>query len=371
MKKKWGIGFLIVALALVLCVVALAGGFGAYPAVGQDNSSLTITRNADVSGDCVAVLGLGAGPVFWPDRNNTGFALFHNGKAYLIDCGAGTPNAFYNLGVKFDAVAGLFFTHYHMDHTNGLVDLLSRGWRTDNPASLQALDVYGPDRNGTAGTPGALNTLMTGATAFLAPGVAAHHFGGDGSTPPAITQHAITDTAGVVNILDNADVKVDAVVVDHDEFLGDSYSYKFTLKDGSENPKTIVFSGDRAYYNAKRTPELNAQYNSKFASLAEGATILVHEVQKSAWAYKISPVGTPLWKHLVYSHTDVAQIPALAEELKVGAVVLNHYSSIDATYNQKTAAAIIRSDVLKANAALENPFTGIIIAPQEMDVIHF
>ena len=94
--------------------VVLAGGLSALapanaeagtstlgPAIGSSwphPPKVWLTQDKDVSGDCVVALGLGAGPVFYPDRSNSGFALFHNGNIYLVDAGPARIGQFMKLG---------------------------------------------------------------------------------------------------------------------------------------------------------------------------------------------------------------------------------------------------------------------------------
>jgi len=174
-KKRWGIVSLALALAVTIAAVGLVLGLGDNPVAAKDSSIPKVVRNADVSGDCLAVLGLGAGPVFYPDRNNTGFALFHNDKVYLIDCGMDDPDVLANLGVTFEKLTGgLFFTHYHIDHTAGYADLLSRGAQANGPNNnLKALDVYGPSLP-EVGSVNGLDVLTDGLLQAFAPGYELH-----------------------------------------------------------------------------------------------------------------------------------------------------------------------------------------------------
>ncbi len=119
-----------VVLMLTLGALAIGTGLGGNGAAAHDSANPAFTRAPNVDRDCLVVLGLGAGPVMWPDRNNTGFLLIVNGAQYMIDCGAGTPNAIFKLGLGYGPLDNLFFTHYHFDHYVGYADLLARGYQT-------------------------------------------------------------------------------------------------------------------------------------------------------------------------------------------------------------------------------------------------
>ncbi len=192
------------AAGLAGAALGAASAFGGIAGVDARAAAPEARAAADVSGDCVAVLGLGAGPVFYPDRNNSGFALFHNGSAYLVDAGAGTPHQFMRLGVTLDRVKGLFFTHYHIDHTAGYADLLTRGSQMNGPDhDLKTLNAYGPSLP-KAGGVNALDVLTNGIEAGFGPGYDLHFWARPyldvpAAAPaprPAVTTAVIRPTAG-------------------------------------------------------------------------------------------------------------------------------------------------------------------------------
>ena len=238
--------------------VVLAGGLSALapasaeagtstlgPAIGSSwphPPMVWLTQDKDVSGDCVVVLGLGAGPVFYPDRSNSGFALFHNGNVYLVDAGAGSIGQFMKLGVALDKVKGLFFTHYHIDHTTGFGDLLSRGAQANGPDhNLKTLNVYGPEAPQVGGVNG-LDVLTNGIKAGFGPGYDLHfwvkpYVGAPPQAPgPRPTVNTIkikanppTAMAAIPILTGDPDVQVEAIEVDHDEDFGTCYAYRFEL----------------------------------------------------------------------------------------------------------------------------------------------
>jgi ribonuclease BN (tRNA processing enzyme) len=336
----------ILALALALGLTGVLAGCG-NGATTDDGTTTTVAASpAKVTGDGLVVLGLGAGPVYWTDRNNTGFALSVNGALYMIDCGAGTPNAFFNMGLGFEKLENLFITHLHIDHTVGYADLLARAYGTREPSSLKKLDVWGP-----AG----LKSVSDGFMAGLAKGFQLHNWRNK-PVPPWVTP--------TVHELDVAATGVTEVK--------DAFAYRFDIVSGANAGKSIVFSGDRANNNKKRDAATNEQFRADFKALAQGASILVHEVQKTEWASKIAePSGgsLPLYEHLVNSHTDVNELPAIAKDLGVGKLVLCHYGAIDTTYPLSEAIAILTADITKANETVG--FAGKIILPKEMDLITF
>jgi len=61
------------------------------------------------------------------------------GRYYFIDMGTPVIDHLVTAGIPIDAVKGVFITHMHGDHTNGLihfVDLISWYFKTSDPTIL-------------------------------------------------------------------------------------------------------------------------------------------------------------------------------------------------------------------------------------------
>ena len=74
-----------------------------------------------------------------PGRQCSSTMIDVSGRIYLIDMGMMVIPALINRGIPIDAVKGVFVTHMHGDHTNGLpgfVDLLTWYFKTADPAIL-------------------------------------------------------------------------------------------------------------------------------------------------------------------------------------------------------------------------------------------
>jgi ribonuclease BN (tRNA processing enzyme) len=360
-------------------VLAMALGLGSL-AVGCGSDKSTDETSAGAEGpkveviqDGIGILGLGAGPKFWPDRNNTGIVLYVNSFMYMVDIGGGTPQELYDLGQGFSKMHDLFVTHLHFDHTGGLAELLARGYQTrDTNAAgvespLASLDIYGPP-----GTQSLTDGLMEG----LAGGFDLHNWQRAAGTPwlvPKVHELALPET-GVQVIFEDKRVRVSATRVDHDVDVEYAYAYRFDILDGANKGKSVVFSGDRNDDNANRDPAVNQQFRAQFRELSKGATALVHEVGLSDWAVKIADPTEggqmeALYKHLVNSHTDAAVVVTLAADLNVPVLVLQHYGNIGAEYTLQEARDFIYDAVMKANKTAG--YKGQIIAPMEGDVVQF
>ncbi len=85
-------------------------------------------------------LGTGSGKPL-PQRNVSSMALFREGELFLFDCGEATQIQLTKSQLRPGAIEGIFLTHFHGDHVNGLPGLL--GSLTLNQRNAP-LDIYGP-----------------------------------------------------------------------------------------------------------------------------------------------------------------------------------------------------------------------------------
>lgn len=72
-----------------------------------------------------------------PNRKCTSIMIEVGTNVYFIDMGTPAIDALRTRGISIDAVKGVFITHMHGDHTNGLiqfVDLITWYFKTPNPA---------------------------------------------------------------------------------------------------------------------------------------------------------------------------------------------------------------------------------------------
>lgn len=395
MRLRPLVAVLALVLALGLAAIAVAcgdqDGADQLSTEGADQLSTESTAQSSTEGadqpsvdgtgipadetiqDGIGILGLGAGPKWWADRNNTGFVLFVDSFMYMVDCGGGTPQELYNYGQGQSKLHDLFITHYHFDHYIGLADLLSRGYQTKdlNPqgtkSAISSLDIYGP--------PG-LQEIVDGFMEGLAIGQDLHNWQRAEGTPwliPTVAEIDLPET-GVQVIMEDKRVRVSATRVDHDVDVADAYAYRFDILEGANAGKSVVFSGDRNDDNSNREPAVNDQFRADFRELAKGATVLVHEVGLTDWAAQISDpseggFAEALYNHLVNSHTDAAQVVVLAAELDVPMLVLQHYGNIGADYTLEETRDIIYDAVTEANETAG--YKGEIIAPLEGDLITF
>ena len=306
--------------AAALAVAGVAGRAPAAKAAAAGQSSSP--------GLSVTLLGTAGGPPPLAARFGISSVVTVNGRNYVIDCGRGAVSQYLRAGLDLSALAGIFLTHLHSDHT---VDYFTFPLlAATTPPAFGPVGVYGPGPAGEASlvpdapgsVPGTAAFTSLSNRAFAASGTffLAEHIGVDPSTlvevteimPPADSGASLSAPAPVMapfTVLETSDLKVTAILVPHGKVFP-AYAYRFDTDHGS-----VTFSGDTT-----RT--------SNIPALARDADLLVHEVVDLA---AFSGPGFPpaLVAHLQAVHTDVTVLGAIAAEAGVRALAVTHLSPAD------------------------------------------
>lgn len=95
----------------------------------------------------IAMAFLGTGTCHATPRNPSSFAISDGTQVALIDCGGGCYHQLPRIRdprFRFDAVESVLLTHFHADHTAGLIDLLwGEMWASEGPRR-KPLTIAGP-----------------------------------------------------------------------------------------------------------------------------------------------------------------------------------------------------------------------------------
>lgn len=197
----------------------------------------------------VTLLGTGD-PIPRVDRFGPATLVEVAGQELLFDVGRGASQRLVQLNIPLSALDGVFITHFHSDHINGLADLWMTGWippwfgRRSEP-----FEVWGPV--GTKSMLEHLELAYSENTRVRIP---------DELLPPAgidTLAHEF-DEDGVVYEKDG--VVVTAFAVEHGDLIKPSYGYRVDY-DG----RSVVISGD-------------TRYDENLIAAAEGADLVIHEV---------------------------------------------------------------------------------------------
>jgi ribonuclease BN (tRNA processing enzyme) len=164
--------------------------------------------------------------------------------------------------------------------------------------------------------------------------------------------HEITlPERGGATVMEDENLRVSATRVFHGDEVRDAYAYRFDVR---RTGKSVVFSGD------------TAGPNEQLIELAKDADVLIHEVQLNARLDLIldqveAHRREALRRHLVTTHTDVIDLPRVAQAANVKRLVMCHYVP-----SFLPPAAFLEAAREAAEAV---GYEGEIVAPADLDVI--
>jgi ribonuclease Z len=249
MQKKW--------LLAVLGAVAVAGGI-AYTQRDAIAMAL-ITRAADsamarnvmaeLPADQLHVGFCGTGsPLPSRDRAAACTVVIADGRLFVFDMGEGSGETLSLMGMPLDKVQGVWLTHLHSDHFEGLGPFTLQRWA--GTSAKTPLPVSGPE--GVTEITQGLNAAYRIDSTYRV----AHHgeavvpLSGFGMVGAAVQPGTVYDANGV---------RITAFAVDHDP-IKPAFGYRVDYKG-----KSVTITGDTAF-----TPKL--------AVAAKGSDILVSEL---------------------------------------------------------------------------------------------
>jgi ribonuclease Z len=246
-------------ILLLIIFAVLIGGYSQRDMIVTRLLQAGIDRQ--FSADGIAALGdglhvglCGAGsPLPAPKASGPCVAVVANGALYVVDVGTDSPRNLTRMGWAASALEGVFITHFHSDHIDGLGELMTLRWAGGSFES--PLPVYGPT---------GIERIVDGFNEAYAQDFIyrqAHH--GDSVAPLSaaggVSQPFRKPAPGKsVTLLDKDGLTIEAFSVTHtpvDPAVGYRFSYK---------GRTVVISGDTIK-------------DQNIVDMAKGADLLVHE----------------------------------------------------------------------------------------------
>lgn len=296
--------------AAVLAAAAFPG------AIGREVARAAIERRAGVDatralpdGLHVALCGTGS-PMPDPTRAGPCSVVIAGRHMFALDAGEGGARNIMLMGIPNGRIEGVFLTHLHSDHIDGLGPLLLLAWT--GAGRTRPLPVYGP-----AGT----DRVVAGfnqAYAIDAGFRTAHH--GASVAPPSGTGGEAMPFAlppkgdwSPVTVFEGDGLTVTAFRVDHGP-VEPAVGYRFAYKG-----RSIVFSGDTS-----PTPAI--------ARNARGADLLIHEglqprlvgLMTEALDQRRQPALTRITRDILNYHTSPEDAAAEAQAAGVKHLVFSH-----------------------------------------------
>lgn len=304
----------VTGLALLLVVVGL------LVVLQRPIGARVLERVADrqVGRDTVATLpdGLHVGlcgtgsPMPDPTRAGPCSAVIVAGKVFLVDSGEGSARSLSRMGIPAGRIEGIFLTHFHSDHIDGLPPVLMQRWVGGTHARPTPL--FGPEGVDTVANGFNAAYALDGTYRSAHHGAALAPPSGHGAMPMAFSATAAASPAGLV--VYRADgLVVTAFTVDHGP-VHPAVGYRFDYAG-----RSVVFSGDTVV-----SPHLTA--------MARGTDLLVHEALQPALLSAVErrleerdmPHLAQIMRDIVNYHATPEQAADTAREAGVDALVLNH-----------------------------------------------
>lgn len=263
------------ALGVTLAACATSGAqslssSGSLGSVGTEAATPTPTGDAEMT---VTLLGTGS-PVPSAERFGMSTLVQAGGLDLLFDAGRGAAIRLNQVGLPLGEVDGVFLTHFHSDHVNGLADLWMTSYIRALGGRAEKFQLYGPV-----------------GVAQIAQGLELTHQndidvrvadeGLDRNTT-GITPHEF-DEDGVIFEKDGVTVTMFTVEHDASGLIEPAVGFRVDYGESS-----VLISGD-----TRPTPNV--------LSYGEGVDLLIHEV--ADFVDPTSPALAPVYSH----HTNPRQ----------------------------------------------------------------
>jgi ribonuclease Z len=254
----------------------------------------------------IAVCGAGS-PM--PDEKRGGpcTLVIAGQKMFVFDTGNASVRNINKMGFNTGLIDGIFLTHFHSDHIDGMGELLLQRWVSNS--NSQPVKVYGPE---------GVETVVNGfiQAYSLDRGYRVAHHGeaivpnsGFGAQAIRFNAQAFETTL----VYDSQDTKIHAFNVAHAP-IHPAVGYKIQYKD-----RSIVISGDT-------TPSVHV------TKASQGVDVLIHEamsmelmklLQEGAKTAKRDKLEQ-IMKDITDYHTSPVQAAQIAQEAQVSYLLLHH-----------------------------------------------
>lgn len=306
-----------IAVGLVVLLALVAGGAWIMRRpLGEKMFARAVERNLATDPSAQLADGLhaylcGSGSPL-PDAERAGpcIAVLAGNDAFVFDAGSGSVRKLLRMGFPIGKLQGVFLTHLHSDHFDGLGELLLQSWIGGSRAT--PTPVYGP-----AGT----NRVIAGLSEAYAidEGFRIAHHGPKVANPAGYggAAHILSLPAAgapsVATAWERDGVKITVIRVHHDP-VKPAFGYRIDYKG-----RTIAISGDTTY-----SPE--------FATAAKGADVVFHEAMNMAMVQEMGAVlarhGQPNTAQIMHDiqgyHSSPEDAARVAHEAGAKLLVLYH-----------------------------------------------
>jgi ribonuclease Z len=257
----------------------------------------------------VALCGTGS-PLPNPSRAGPCNVVIAGKQMFVVDIGEGGGRNVNLMGLPLGRISGVFLTHFHSDHIDGMGPLMMTRWTAGTNTS--PLPVYGPAgvEKVVAGFNAAYAIDDTYRTGHHGPAIAPPTGAGGMAMPLALPEPGQGET---VVVFEKDGLKVTAIRVDHGP-VKPAVGYRFDYKG-----RSVVISGDTAK-------------SASLTAAAKGADLLVHEalqpqlvkMMTASLAAKGMNNLAQITRDILNYHTTPEQAAEVAKAAGVKELVLSH-----------------------------------------------
>ena len=245
----------VIGVALVLAAIAYSQRANIVARVLEQGLASRLGANALAEledGLHLALCGAG-GPLPAPDASGPCVAVVAGSALYVVDAGTDGVRNLNRMGYPVGDLQGVFLTHFHSDHIDGLGEMGTLRWASGDNHS--PLPVYGP--------PGVTGVVDGFNLAYAQDFNYRHEHHGDSVAPLRAAglsgiPFAMPALGELTTVLEAGGLTVEALAVDHSP-VEPAVGYRFSYKG-----RSLLITGD--------TVKL-----ANIAQFAQGVDLLVHE----------------------------------------------------------------------------------------------
>ena len=299
-------------LGLVTLLLIVGYSFRIPIALRLMERAVTSNMEADLPAELPDGLHLvlcGAGTPFLDEiRSGPCAAVIAGDKVYIVDAGAGATGVLSRLRIPQGDIDGIFITHFHSDHIDGLGELFLQRWVFG--ARESQVPVYGP--TGVDQIVNAVNLVYTPDTKYRVDHHGGHIVPPAGSGGQAVA-FAVPEDGKETVLIDEGDLKVISFRVDHSP-IEPAVGYRFDYKG-----RSILISGDTIK-------------SANVSLFSNGVDLLVHEalapelvavITNSAEATGQKKMAQ-ITRDILNYHTTPVEAAEIARDAQVGHLLFNH-----------------------------------------------
>ncbi|MCZ8015209.1 MAG: MBL fold metallo-hydrolase [Limnobacter sp.] len=242
-----------------------------------------------------------------PDRAAPCTLVIAGKDMFLFDAGSAAAKQISTVRFSTGQLKGVFITHFHSDHIDGLGEVLMTRWAQHTEG--QRLTVHGP--NGISNILQGFKQAYTADTGYRT----AHH--GAATMPTELAGADVNEfevqKGQYTTVLKQPDLLIEAFAVNHQP-ISPAVGYRINYKG-----RTVVLSGDTTGDEQVKDAARNADLLIHEALSPE----LVGKLQEAALNNKRSKLAK-IFADIPNYHTTPLDVAILAQEAGVGHVVLSH-----------------------------------------------